>query len=55
MASPQTLTFGMLLRRYRTAAGLTQEQLAGKAGLSVNAISVLERGVSPAHRRPHAA
>ncbi|HEX6800073.1 MAG TPA: AAA family ATPase [Ktedonobacterales bacterium] len=50
MASPQTLTLGGLLRRYRLAAGLTQEELAEKAGLSVNAISALERGISRAPR-----
>jgi tetratricopeptide (TPR) repeat protein/transcriptional regulator with XRE-family HTH domain len=33
-----------LLRRYRAAAGLTQEELAGKAGLSAKGISDLERG-----------
>jgi tetratricopeptide (TPR) repeat protein/transcriptional regulator with XRE-family HTH domain len=37
-------TFGDLLRRYRAAAGLTQEELAGKAGLSAKGISDLERG-----------
>ena len=36
--------FGALLRRQREAAGLTQEELASKAGLSARAISVLERG-----------
>src|SRR5437879_4779793 len=34
----------MHLRRLRAAAGLTQDQLAGRAGLSANAISALERG-----------
>lgn len=51
MASPQMLTLGALLRRYRAAAGLTQEELAERAGLSVNAISALERGISRAPRR----
>ena len=51
MASPQTLTLGTLLRRYRMAAGLTQEALAANAGLSVNAISAIERGVSRAPQR----
>ena len=51
MASPQTLTLGALLRRYRTAAGLTQEELAEKAGMSVNAISAIERGVSRTPQR----
>jgi predicted ATPase/transcriptional regulator with XRE-family HTH domain len=36
--------FGARLRRLREAAGLTQEELASKAGLSARAISVLERG-----------
>ena len=34
----------MLLRRYREAAGLTQETLAQRAGLSARGISDLERG-----------
>ncbi|SEC49737.1 Predicted ATPase [Nocardioides exalbidus] len=33
-----------LLRRLREAAGLSQEELAGRSGLSVHAISALERG-----------
>jgi tetratricopeptide (TPR) repeat protein/DNA-binding XRE family transcriptional regulator len=37
--------FGSLLRSYRLAAGLTQEQLAERAGLSAHGISNLERGV----------
>ena len=36
-------SFAVLLRRYR--AGLTQEELAERAGLSVRAVSDLERGV----------
>src|SRR5258707_2884952 len=36
--------FGALLLRLRAAAGLTQEQLAARAGLSPNAISALESG-----------
>ena len=35
--------FGTLLRRFRLAAGLTQEALAERAGLSAKAISDLER------------
>jgi predicted ATPase/transcriptional regulator with XRE-family HTH domain len=38
-----------LVRRHRTAAALSQEELAERAGLSVRAISDLERGV---HRTP---
>lgn len=37
--------FGKLLRRHRVVAGLTQEQLAERAGVSVHSISNLERGV----------
>src|SRR4051812_3666088 len=40
-----TLTdFGELLRCYRVGAGLTQEQLAERAGVSTRGISDLERG-----------
>jgi predicted ATPase/DNA-binding XRE family transcriptional regulator len=41
---------GNLLKRFRRAAGLTQEQLAERAGLSTREISDLERGLK---RRPH--
>ena len=44
-------SFGPLLRRYRTAAGLTQEALAARASLSVRAISDLERGRKQTPRR----
>jgi predicted ATPase/DNA-binding XRE family transcriptional regulator len=37
--------FGDLLRRYRIGAGLTQEALAERAGLSSRGIADLERGV----------
>ena len=43
-------SFGALLRRYRLAAGLTQEELAERANLSVTGVSALERGV---RNRPH--
>jgi transcriptional regulator with XRE-family HTH domain/tetratricopeptide (TPR) repeat protein len=36
--------FGVLLRDHRLAAALTQEALAERAGLSVTAVSALERG-----------
>jgi transcriptional regulator with XRE-family HTH domain len=54
MASPSSspsslLTFADLLRYHRMAAGLTQEELAERASLSVDAVSMLERG---ARRRP---
>src|SRR5919197_3069191 len=42
--------FGGRLRRYRITAGLTQEALAERAGLSVRGIADLERG---ARRFPH--
>ena len=54
---------GELVRRHRTAAALSQEALAERAGLSVRAISDLERGVhqraaagdgAPAGRCPRA-
>jgi tetratricopeptide (TPR) repeat protein/transcriptional regulator with XRE-family HTH domain len=37
-------SFGQLLRGYRLAAGLTQEELAERAGLSIRAVSDMERG-----------
>jgi non-specific serine/threonine protein kinase len=37
-------TFGALLRRYRLAAGLSQERLAERAGISAQALSALENG-----------
>src|SRR5882757_2489489 len=36
--------FAALLRRHRVAAGLTQDELSTLAGVSVQAISTLERG-----------
>ena len=38
-------SFGILLKKYRLAAGLTQEELAEHAGISTRGISDLERGV----------
>jgi len=40
----QAPSFGLLLQRYRVAAGLSQEELAERAGLSRRGISDLERG-----------
>src|SRR6516164_1960254 len=39
-------TFGDLLRQHRLEAGLTQEALAERAGLSVHGIQKLERDVT---------
>lgn len=44
-------SFGSLLRSLRTAAGLTQEELAEAARVSYRSISDLERGVSRFPRR----
>lgn len=44
------LAFGDLLWRHRDSAGLTQEDLAERTGLTPQAISLLERGE---RRRPH--
>ena len=43
-------SFGDLLRELRAAAGLTQEELAERSGLSPNAVGALERGQ---RRRPY--
>ncbi|MGH7551820.1 MAG: ATP-binding protein [Longimicrobiales bacterium] len=43
-------SFGALLKALRETAGFTQEELATIAGLSVHAVSALERGE---RRRPH--
>ena len=43
-AAGQPGGFGKLLRKYRRAAGLTQEELAERSGLSVRAVSDMERG-----------
>lgn len=43
-------SFADLLSSYRGAAGLTQEELAERASLSVGAISLLERGARTAPR-----
>jgi predicted ATPase/DNA-binding CsgD family transcriptional regulator len=50
MAPEKTSHFADLLRRARLAAGLTPEELAEAAGISVRAVSNLERGIN---RAPH--
>jgi transcriptional regulator with XRE-family HTH domain len=50
MVADTTTTFGALLRRHRRAAGLTQEALAERAGLSVFGIQKLERGTTHPYR-----
>src|SRR6476469_1744282 len=50
MRSGSPGTFGARLKAFREAAGFTQEELATIAGVSVHAISALERGE---RRRPH--
>jgi transcriptional regulator with XRE-family HTH domain len=49
-ATEQPTPFGILLRRFRLAAGLTQAELAEHSGLSLRGVSDLERG---ARRAPH--
>jgi predicted ATPase/transcriptional regulator with XRE-family HTH domain len=50
METTQHPAYGELLKHYRAAAGLTQEELAERAGLGARTISDLERGVV---RWPH--
>src|SRR4051812_34077613 len=52
LVNPETASFGEVLRQLRTAAALSQEALAERAGLSQRGISDLERGV---RRSPHLA
>jgi len=49
---PCESSFGQVLTRQRRAAGLTQEMLSERSGLSVDTISALERGLHRAPR-PH--
>ena len=50
MTPEQDSSFGTRLKRLREAAGLTQEELASRAGLTAKAIGALERGE---RRRPY--
>jgi transcriptional regulator with XRE-family HTH domain len=43
--------FGELLKRLRTDAGLTQEELAMAARLSTRSVSDLERGINRTARK----
>jgi tetratricopeptide (TPR) repeat protein/transcriptional regulator with XRE-family HTH domain len=49
--SSPPIPFGALLRRHRIAAGLTQEELAERAGISVRRVGDFERGVRQMPRR----
>jgi transcriptional regulator with XRE-family HTH domain/tetratricopeptide (TPR) repeat protein len=51
VAGIERLPYGELLRRYRVAAGLTQEALAERARVSADTISALERGINHAPRK----
>jgi len=44
MSTTQNATFGERLRSLREAAGLTQEELAARAGMTAKGVSALERG-----------
>ncbi len=52
MPHEQRSSFGQRLRQFRLEAGLTQEELAERAGLTVKAIGALERGERE-HPYPH--
>jgi class 3 adenylate cyclase len=55
MASDPTAPFGEVLRQARRAAGLTQAELAERAGLSSRGINDLERGARQTPRKDTAA
>ena len=48
---PEQVTFASVLKEWRSARGLTQEELAEQAGLSARLISDLERGIIHRPRR----
>ncbi|PWI12767.1 hypothetical protein DI272_00290 [Streptomyces sp. Act143] len=50
-SAPATGGFGTFLRRLRTEAGLSQEELAHAAGVSVRALAYMERGHSRGPQR----
>lgn len=51
VVATEATSFGDIARRFRIAAGLTQEALARQSGLSVRGISDLERGVRTTPQR----
>src|SRR5438067_12194256 len=51
MSTDESSDFGRLLRPHRIAAGLSQEALAERAGLSTRGISDLERGLRTTPQR----
>ena len=51
MAAEPALSFAGLLRRLRTGARLTQEELAEAAGVSPRSVSDLERGINRTARK----
>ena len=42
----KSLSYANFVRDYRLRAGLSQEQLAAKVGLSCNSVSLIENGAS---------
>ncbi|HYH12289.1 MAG TPA: helix-turn-helix transcriptional regulator, partial [Thermomicrobiales bacterium] len=44
MRSAEPLAFGVWLRQQREASGLTQDELARRAGITAREIATLERG-----------
>jgi transcriptional regulator with XRE-family HTH domain len=51
MTVKRSRTFASLLKHHRNSAGLTQEELAGRARLGERTISNLERGINRAPYR----
>ncbi|MCC6944623.1 MAG: helix-turn-helix transcriptional regulator, partial [Thermomicrobiales bacterium] len=45
MADSQPVQLGQVIRRFRLASGMSQEQLAERSGLSARSVSDLERGL----------
>src|SRR5947209_15518123 len=50
-AAESVVSFAGLLRQFRAEARLTQEELAGAAGLSPRSVSDLERGINRTARK----